>query len=62
MTAITTAGQVAAMAEASAGQPLGEATIITGSGHVVRWVDARPDYTTRSETGQILAALDGAGQ
>jgi hypothetical protein len=62
MTAITIAGQIAAMAEASAGQPLGEATIITGSGHVVRWAGVDPDYTTRSGAWQILAALDGASR
>jgi hypothetical protein len=26
---------------------------------VVRWIDVHPDYTTRSEPGQILEALDG---
>jgi hypothetical protein len=25
---------------------------------VVRWVDVHPDYTTRSEPAQVLAALD----
>jgi hypothetical protein len=34
------------------------ATIIVDADHVVRWVDVHPDYSTRSEPDQILAALD----
>jgi hypothetical protein len=37
-------------------------TIITDTDHVARWVDIHPDYTTRAEPGQILAALGGAGR
>jgi hypothetical protein len=37
-------------------------TIITGADHIVGWVDVHPDYTTRSEPAQILAALDGASR
>jgi peroxiredoxin len=37
-------------------------TIITDADHVARWVDIHPDYTTRAEPGQILAALGGADQ
>jgi peroxiredoxin len=37
-------------------------TIITDAGHVVRWAGIHPDYATRAEPGQILAALGGAGQ
>jgi peroxiredoxin len=33
-------------------------TVILGPEHVVRWVDVHPDYTSRSEPVQILAALD----
>jgi peroxiredoxin len=33
-------------------------TLIVASDHKVRWVDVHPDYTTRSETDEILAALD----
>ena len=33
-------------------------TIIVDADHVVRWVDVHPDYSTRSEPEQILAALD----
>jgi peroxiredoxin len=33
-------------------------TVIVDADHVVRWVDVHPDYTTRSEPDEILAALD----
>jgi peroxiredoxin len=33
-------------------------TIIVTADHLVRWVDVHPDYSTRSEPDQILAALD----
>jgi peroxiredoxin len=33
-------------------------TVILDPGHVVRWRDVHPDYTTRSEPAQVLAALD----
>lgn len=33
-------------------------TLIVGPDRVVRWVDVHPDYTTRSEPAEILAALD----
>ena len=32
--------------------------VVVDSDHVVRWVDVHPDYTTRSEPEEILAALD----
>jgi peroxiredoxin len=35
-------------------------TIILDGGHVLRWIDVHPDYTTRSEADDILAALDAA--
>jgi peroxiredoxin len=35
-------------------------TVVVDAGHVVRWIDVHPDYTTRSEPDQILAALDAA--
>lgn len=34
------------------------ATLIVDPDRVVRWVDVHPDYTTRSEATEILAALD----
>lgn len=36
-------------------------TMSIDADHVVGWVDVHPDYSTRSETGEILAALDGTG-
>jgi peroxiredoxin len=44
-------------ADGTTGLPM-PTTIILDSGHAVRWVDVHPDYTTRSEPDQILAALD----
>jgi peroxiredoxin len=38
-------------------------TVLIDEERVVRWIDVHPDYTTRSEPNQILAALDaGAPQ
>jgi peroxiredoxin len=34
-------------------------TVILDADRTVRWIDVHPDYTTRSEPGEILAALDG---
>jgi peroxiredoxin len=33
-------------------------TVIVDNDHVVCWIDVHPDYTTRSEPDQILAAVD----
>lgn len=33
-------------------------TIIVDTDRVVRWIDVHPDYSTRSESNQILTALD----
>jgi peroxiredoxin len=33
-------------------------TLIVDGGHMVRWVDLHPDYTTRSEPEEILSVLD----
>lgn len=33
-------------------------TVILDAAHVVRWIDVHPDYSTRSEPGHILDALD----
>ena len=35
--------------------------MIVDAAHVLRWIDVHPDYSTRSEPGQILDALDRAG-
>ena len=34
------------------------ATLIIDSDLTVRWVDVHPDYSTRTEPADILAALD----
>ena len=44
-------------ADGTTGLPM-PATLIVDADHVVRWVDVHPDYATRSEPEQILAALD----
>ena len=44
-------------ADGTTGLPM-PTTVILGPEHVVRWVDVHPDYTSRSEPVQILAALD----
>ena len=44
-------------ADGTTGLPM-PTTIIVDADHVVRWIDVHPDYTTRSEPDQILAALD----
>jgi len=36
-------------------------TVIVDANHVIRWIDVHPDYSTRSEPAEILAALDVAG-
>ena len=32
--------------------------VVVDADHIVRWVDVHPDYSTRSEPNEILAALD----
>jgi peroxiredoxin len=44
-------------ADGTTGLPM-PTTIIVDADRVVRWIDVHPDYTTRSEPEQILAALD----
>jgi peroxiredoxin len=44
-------------ADSTTGLPM-PATLIVDADHTVRWVDVHPDYSTRSEPDQILAALD----
>lgn len=48
-------------ADGTTGLPM-PATLIVDADHVVRWVDVHPDYTIRSEPGQILAALDALAE
>jgi hypothetical protein len=33
-------------------------TVTVDRDQVVRWIDVRADYTTRSEQGEIIAALE----
>lgn len=44
-------------ADGTTGLPM-PTTIIVDTDHVIRWIDVHPDYTTRSEPAEILAALD----
>lgn len=44
-------------ADGTTGLPM-PTTVIVDSDRVVRWLDVHPDYTTRSEPADILAALD----
>jgi peroxiredoxin len=37
--------------------PMPTAVVLDDAG-VIRWIDVHPDYTTRSEVGQILTALE----
>jgi peroxiredoxin len=46
-------------ADGTTGLPM-PTTMIVDAERVVRWVDVHLDYTTRSEPGEILAALDAA--
>ena len=46
-------------ADGTTGLPM-PTTIIVDAERAVRWIDVHPDYTTRSEPGEILAALDAA--
>jgi hypothetical protein len=32
--------------------------VIAAAGHVVRWINVHPDYSTRTEPAQILSALN----
>jgi hypothetical protein len=34
---------------------------VVDADRVVRWIDAHPDYGTRSEVSDILAAIDAIG-
>jgi peroxiredoxin len=36
------------------------ATVVIDADRVARWIDVHPDYSTRSEVSDILAAVDGA--
>jgi peroxiredoxin len=36
--------------------------VIVDTAGTIRWIDVHPNYTTRTEPGEILAALDDAGR
>jgi len=44
-------------ADGTADLPLATVVVVDAAG-TIRWIDVHPDYTTRSEPGQILAAVD----
>jgi peroxiredoxin len=46
-------------ADGTAGLPMPAVVIVDAAGNI-RWIDVHPDYTTRSEPGDILAALTAA--
>ena len=37
------------------------ATVILDASHAVRWIDVHPDYSTRTESRQVINALDHLG-
>lgn len=47
-------------ADGTIGVPMPAVAILDG-GHVLRWIDVHPDYSTRTEPAQILGALDQLG-
>ncbi len=69
---LTAPGQGARNAQASLGLDLADVNadgthtlpfptvVIVDAAGPIRWIDVHPDYTTRSEPGQMLAALDAA--
>lgn len=47
-------------ADGTTGVPMPTVAILD-AGHVLRWIDVHPDYTTRTEPAQLLRALDQLG-
>ena len=47
-------------ADGTTGVPMPTMAILDG-GHVLRWIDVHPDYSTRTEPAQVLGALDELG-
>ena len=47
-------------ADGTAGVPMPTVAILD-AGHVLRWIDVHPDYTTRTEPAQVITALDQLG-
>lgn len=48
-------------ADGTIGVPMPTVAVLDG-GHVLRWIDVHPDYSTRSEPADILSALDQLGR
>ena len=49
----------ASNADGTAVVPMPTTVIVDGSG-LIRWIDVHPDYVTRSEPAEVLAADDAA--
>ena len=47
-------------ADGTTGIPMPTVAILD-AGHVLRWIDVHPDYSTRTEPAQVLDALDRLG-
>jgi peroxiredoxin len=47
-------------ADGTTGVPMPTVAILD-AGHVLRWIDVHPDYSTRTEPAQVLSALDQLG-
>ncbi|HEX6524977.1 MAG TPA: peroxiredoxin-like family protein [Streptosporangiaceae bacterium] len=47
-------------ADGTIGLPMPTVAILD-AGHVLRWIDVHPDYSTRTEPAQVLGALDQLG-
>lgn len=47
-------------ADGTTGVPMPTVAILD-DGHVLRWIDVHPDYSTRTEPAQVLRALDQLG-
>ena len=47
-------------ADGTTGVPMPTVAILD-AGHILRWIDVHPDYSTRTEPAQVLGALDQLG-
>ena len=47
-------------ADGTTGVPMPTVAILD-AGHVLRWIDVHPDYSTRTEPAQVISALDQLG-
>jgi peroxiredoxin len=47
-------------ADGTTGLPMPNVAILD-AGHILRWIDVHPDYSTRTEPAQVLRALDHLG-